>query len=263
MNSHSYPASYRRVRNILLLFVGILCAVLAVQLFLNLLVIPRMRIGQILLESTLQIPDQDLLEMGGVSGRINYLTLDEQELQGRFEASPLIRKAFVQKQFPNTLKIILYGRNPLGVALLQEGDRTVSAVFDDQGVIFHKGNNAESFDLPILSGMRLENIREGVSLPEVLLPLFQSLKELQEDSPLLFDQISELRINARGDDYFYLTLYLSSYTLPVLIKSSLDDSLMRKILLVLDVLKGRKMLADIEYADFRSGQVVLKMREDG
>jgi hypothetical protein len=102
-----------------------------------------------------------------------------------------------------------------------------------------------------------------MSLPDALLPLFEDMKELQDGSPLLFEQISEIRVNKKSDEHFDLTLYFSSYPVPVVTRAALDESLLKKILLVLDVLGNGKMTADLEYADFRSGQVVLKMREEG
>ena len=263
MSSKMLSPRFRRTRNILLLVIFLLAAVLTVQLLLNLLVMPRMRIGQVLLESTLPLPDEDLLRLGGISGRVNYLTLDENELQANYEASPLIRKAFVEKQFPNTLKIVLYGRKPLGVALLEENGQLSPFIFDDKGVLFYKGAPLEGLDLPVLSGVRFGSVAAGMTLPDALLPLFEDMKQLQDGSPLLFGQISEIRVNKKSDEHFDLTLYFSSYPVPAVTRASLDDSLLKKILLVLDVLRDGMMTDNLEYADFRSGQVVLKMREEG
>ena len=130
---------YRRIRNVLIGLTLLLTSILTVQLLLNFLVMPRMRIGQVLLESTLSLSDESLLQLGGISGQVNYLTLDEKEVQDSYESSPLIRKAYVQKQFPSTLKIVLYGRSPLGISYLKEDGLDIPVVFDEQGVIFHKG----------------------------------------------------------------------------------------------------------------------------
>ncbi|OQY34558.1 MAG: hypothetical protein B6241_04620 [Spirochaetaceae bacterium 4572_59] len=255
-------SAYRRTRNILLLLIALLLTVLLIQLVLNLLIMPRMKIGQVLLESTLPFSDETLLGMGGITGQANYLTLNEQELQLKYESYPLVRKAFIQKQFPNTLKIVLYGRSPLGLSFQEEDGHIVPIVFDNQGIIIHKGKLEDGLDLPILSGIRFGPVSEGLALPEILQPFFQNMEKLQADSPVLFNQISEIRVNKKSDKNFYLTLFLSSCTTPVLATPDLNDMLLKKILLVMDVLKNKQILKDIEYADFRSDQVVLKMRED-
>ena len=263
MNNPIRPETYKRVRNILFLLISLLAVVILTQGLLNLFIMPRMKISQILLESTLRLPDQTLLSLGGIKGEVNYLTLDEKALQDTYELSPLIRKAYVQKQFPNSLKIVLYGRNPLGVSLLVEDGLCVPVIFDEKGVLFHKGETGTGADLPILSGIKYGEVQEGMTLPDSLLPLLANLKVLQDDSPLLFNQLSEIRVDKKSGDLFDLTLFLEAFITPVKTTAVLDEELLKKILLVLDVLKGRNMLAGVEYADFRSGQVVLKMREDG
>ncbi len=263
MSSTALSPLYRKIRNVLIGLALLLTAILMVQLILNFLVMPRMRIGQVLLESTLPLSDESLLQLGGISGRVNYLTLDEKELQDSYESSPLIRKAYVQKQFPNTLKIVLYGRSPLGISYLEENGLEIPVVFDEQGVIFHKGSGIQDLDVPVISGIRYGAVQEGMALPEVLLPLFHDLKNLQDKEPLLFNQISEVRINRKNDEQYDLTLFLTSYSVPVVTNAFIDSALLKKILLVLDALEGQQIMTNLEYADFRSGQVVLKMREEG
>ena len=240
MNNIPTSLVYRRIRNLLIGMAVVLTAVLTVQLLLNFLVMPRMRIGQILLESTLPLPDESLLQLGGISGQVNYLTLDEKALQDSYESSPLIRKAFVQKQFPNTLKIVLYGRSPLGISYLEEEGVNVPVVFDEQGVIFHKGSGIQDLDVPVVSGIRYGAVKEGTALPEVLLPLFHDLKVLQDEEPLLFNQISEVRINRKSEDQFDLTLFLTSHQVPVVTNAFLDSTLLKKYYWFLIPLRGEK-----------------------
>ena len=253
--------SYRHIRNSLFLIILILAVVLIIQIVMNVIVMPRMKIRQVLLESTLQLPDQILLRMGGIQGQVNYLTLDEKAVQASYEGSPLIRKAYVEKQFPNTLKIVLYGRNPLGMFLKVQDNTAVPVVFDDQGVLFHTDHAGEGLDLPVLSGSLFADMEVGMSLPEGLMPFLKDLKELQVENPLLFSVISEISVRDKGEDLYDFTLYFSSFTTPVLVAENLDEQLLKKAMLVLDVMKKREVLSDVEYADFRSGQVILKMRE--
>ncbi len=252
---------YRKTRNTLFLVMLVLAVVLVIQIVLNVLVIPRMKIRQVLLESTLQLPDQTLLRMGGIQGQVNYLTLDEDIVQASYESSPLIRKAFVEKQFPNTLKIVLYGRNPLGMFLKVQDNTALPVVFDDQGVLFHAGHAGEGLDLPVLTGSEFSEMEVGMTLPEGLMPLLEDLKMLQMDNPLLFSGISEISVREKGEGLYDFTLYFKSFAIPVLVSENLDEQLLKKAMLVLDVMKKRAMLSDVEYADFRSGQVILKMRE--
>jgi len=237
----------------------VLLLLLAGVLIMDYLILPRMQIGQILLESSLGLPDDELLALGGLTGQENYISINEDEVRRKFETSALIRKAYVEKQFPGTLKIMLYGRNPLGIAVQDSAVGRDPYVFDEYGVVYQLPGSAASLDLPVFTGLVPEE-RDGIrTVPENLMPLLKDLRELQVKSPLLFGQISEISLNRDALSGF--RLYVSSYRLPVVLSSGLNESLMKKILLVLDSLKTGSMMKDIEYADFRTEQVVLKTRE--
>ncbi len=251
---------YFRVRKILFISIAVLIFLLALQLVFRLAILPRMEIGRILLECNLSLSDEEILAMGGLTGSENYLSLDEAEIVSRFESSPLIRKAYAEKQFPATLKLVLYGRSALGTVLVKEQGVQRLLIFDENGVLYEPVDSSPYRDLPVLSGLD-EGEGETFEVPGALVPFLRDLKSLRESSPLLFNQISEFSVKKIEGALYEVYLYTSSYKLPVLVSSGLSDGLMKKILLVLDSLDGDNRIPGIEYADFRTDQVVLKTRE--
>lgn len=251
---------YDKTKKILFLCIVLLLVLLGLQILLRFLILPRMEISEILLESTLNLSDEELLVLGGISGRENYISLNPLEIVERFESSPLIRKAYVEKQFPSTLKIVLYGRTALGLMMVEENGVHRPLVFDEYGVIYHSVDSSPYRDLPVLSGLDVDP--DALSLlPEALYPLLRDLKILQQEAPGLFRQISEIEVKGIEGALYEVQLYTSAYTLPVVLSSGLTDGRMKKILLVLDSLSAAGRLDDYRYADFRADQVVLKTRE--
>ncbi len=216
---------------------------------------PRFRLKRIVLESSLELTDQDLLVMGGLDNEQSILALDIDEVRSRYESSPLIRKAYVEKQLPETLKLVLYGRSPLGQIFLP--GTFSSLVFDEYGVVYHGGIAEPCTNLPVLSGVKVEDGR----LPEALKPLLRDMKRLQKKTPLLFNQISEICVKRVEGTLNELELFVNAYRLPVILGGTLPENLMKKILLVLDSLESGNLLDSFEYADFRADKVVLKERE--
>lgn len=228
-----------------------LLVVLVLQFVLSAVILPRLRLKRILLESTVDLSDRSLLAMGGLTGEESYLSIDEAEVRARYESSPLVRKAYVEKQFPGTLKIVIYGRSPLGLTFRDE--QGTPDVFDEYGVVYR--SPVSYLNLPVLSGL------EGEAIPEALIPFLKDLRGLQQEAPLLYSQISEINLARQEGALYELRLYTKGYRLPVLLSSGLNEKLMKKILLVLDSLKSDDQMKDLEYADFRTDQVVLKTRE--
>lgn len=252
--------TFKKIKKLLFISIIVIVSVLVLQLFFRFFVLPRTAIAQILLESTLNLSNEELLALGGITGSENYISLDAQEIEQRYEISPLIRKAYVEKQFPSTLKVVLYGRFALGLFLVEEDGVSRPLVFDEYGVLYHSTDVSPYRNLPVLSGLDIEEDNLSI-LPEALIPFLGDLKALQINSPLLFGQISEIEVKRIEGALYEVQLYTSAYRLPVVLSSGLTDSIMKKILLVLDSLNEADQIKDFEYADFRAEQVVLKTRE--
>lgn len=260
MHEAAVTPQFTKIRKLLFVSIAVLTVLLVIQLLIRFIVLPRMEIAQILLESTLNLSDAELLALGGITGYENYISLDTDEIEARYESSPLIRKAFVEKQFPSTLKLVLYGRSALGLMMVERNGVDNPLVFDEYGVLYHSADSSPYRNLPVLSGIELDE--ENLSaLPEALNPFLSDLKTLQIDSPKLFGQISEIEIKRIEGALYEVHLYTSAYRLPVVLSSGLTDGIMKKILLVLDSLNEADRIKDFEYADFRADQVVLKTRE--
>jgi hypothetical protein len=98
------------------------------------------------------------LKLGGK----NLLKFDEVSFARELEnEDPTIKKVIVKKMVPNTLVILFEKRRPLFVVT----DREEADFFfaDEEGKVFAKIGNSESFNLPILKTERI-SLKEGVIL---------------------------------------------------------------------------------------------------
>lgn len=114
----------------------------------------------------------------------NFFTLDLAAAQAAFQAAPWVRRALVQREFPNQLHITLQEHEP--VAHWGEGD---SELVNQQGEVFEVGDNdGEDRRIPRLQG------------PEGQAPVV--LHMLQQLSPLvkpLDARVTALTLQARGN----------------------------------------------------------------
>ncbi len=252
--------SYRRIQRILILVILFLSLLVMALVVRNYVMIPFLGPGKLLLESSLNLPTETLLALGGLAQEDNFFSIDPRELEERYEASPYVRQAKVTKAFPNTMRISLYGRTPLGLVIPKGEGYIRPQVFDEYGEIFKALESSPYKNLPILSGIELP---QGVqSLPVRLKPLWECLKQIQLDAPPLYERISELKVVQEERGLEEVFLFLNGYTLPVRVGFHLDDTLMKRILLVLDSLEKAGQIKDYKYADFRGNQVVLGKKEE-
>jgi cell division protein FtsQ len=264
-SSGSMPKKPEKPSNLRRLFRWI---VLGLSLFLigelvfHLLIGPRLVLEEvhIVADRALPLTDEDILRLAGVAQKDYYFSLDTEEMEQLLTSYPLIKNAEVERIFPNKLKIALGGREPLGMTLARTGNSTVPLVFDEEGVIFQIGSSVAEYDMPVLSGIGIPSVTLGMELPEELKQLLKDLYELRSSAPQLFEIISELKVERKKDSRFEVLLYPRQYETKIRIGDRVDETMIKYILVVLDVLE-QEGGADIRELDFRTGEVVIRMNE--
>ncbi len=221
-------------------------------------VAPGLSIKKIVVESDLSLTDGQLLEMLDLEGR-SWAALEEDELEARLESYPVVRKAEVEKVFPDTLKLYVYRRRPLAVALTGEGGTPVPAVFDEEGYAVKVGGGTSGLDLPVITGPHFPKPDLGARLPETLWPVLADLSKLRDTDLKLFNLVSEIEILPEGEGYD-LRLYMNHVRIPILIDGELTAESIGRAVLVLDVLDSAD-LGSVEEADMRGGHVVFHRAE--
>jgi cell division protein FtsQ len=137
------------------------------------------------------------------------------------------------------------------------GGRQVPVYYDRKGVVFNIGGEASggagliSGDLPVISGLVIEDPRPGMQLPAAFIPLLEQLDQIRQNAPELLSAVSEIRINRKPYDGFNLILYPVHKPIRVRLEKDLSEETLRYVLLMLDVFD--KAGGYPEEIDFRSG----------
>lgn len=226
-------------------------------------VLPWLRISRVVVQADFDIERQTLLDLAGLDGTRYYFGLQPDSVVSRLEEHPLIKSASVERVFPNTVRLELLRRRALVVAVMNQGGRSVPLAVDETGMIYDSGGHLANRDAPVLSGIGFEGDVVGSRLPSGLDPLLRSLHELRVSSPEIYGLISELRVQNRGTGGFDVLMYTKGFRVPVRMGNTIDKSTSTYALMVLDVLTQRGEAADIAEVDFRSGEIVYRMKEDG
>ncbi len=259
-------AQDRRVKTVkaFKIIIAVLLFVIFVQVLYHLYFARNINIEKIVIESGagLSIQDDKLLEMAGIGKGVSFFALDTAQVELRLERFPQIASAAVEKKFPDTLNIHIEGRRPLAVCLVESGDRLIPAAVDSKGVIFQLGKSVNELNLPVMSGVRIDDARLGSVMPSPVTGFLKSLESLRKESPAFFNSISEFRIIRKTSDDFEVLMYPQNYNIPVRIGSRIDSETLSYIMLVLDVVKQQGISGYLEELDFRTDEVVYRIREE-
>jgi len=242
-----------------------LTAVCALFLLARYAVLPVLTVRHVVVQSDVSLSEDELLAISGLQGTAYWHSLATDTIRKRLEAYPLIRRAVVEKVFPDTVRMTVWGRQPVALVLADVGGRSLPVLVDEDGVVFKVSATTDEIDLPVVSGLPPGETSLGGRLPAAYAPLFAELKALHEKSPSLMRLVSEVRIVSHGpqapQSSYDLLIYLTTSPVPVLAPGAIDESLLRYSLMVLDLLSNQGVLKNIQELDFRGGEVVYRMKE--
>ena len=109
---------------------------------------PLMTIRHVTVHSDVPLADDQVLVLSGIQGGEHWYTVSASAIQKRLEASPLVRRALVERVFPDTVRLTLWGRQPAALVLAAADGRSLPVLVDEDGVVFKVGTSSADLDLP-------------------------------------------------------------------------------------------------------------------
>lgn len=187
-------------------------------------------LDKITLTGNYTISREEILSIARLSDSI--LSSDEINIdliQDRISKHPEIKKAFVSREMPSELKIEIIERRP--VAILN-GENEIKLI-DDELEIFPFKNSSKLYDLPVISGVRIENHTipmKKYSKEDLRLALFIILNTYKE-SKAVYNNISEVNLSDTTKSVIYLSEDSSPFYFPRKYTESISNKEYQKLLL--------------------------------
>jgi cell division protein FtsQ len=123
-------------------------------------------------EGCRRIPPSEILQWGHLDKQTNILSLNIKALQLHLISHPWIKSADIRREVPDKIHISISEYTP--VAIVDCGQRFL---LDDSGTIFKKLDHGEEVLVPIVSGLKMSDLRmngeHGPSLLEAVLAVTQ------------------------------------------------------------------------------------------
>jgi len=256
------PNERERIRKLLRTVIILMIVFVAVQLIFKIAIVPNIVLKKIKVESDIELSDSEIRTIAGIETGLYYYNLDVDRIRERLEDYPPVRKASVEKIFPDKLQLYLFGRKAVAQSVLNVKEKSVPVAIDREGVVFEKGEDMDNWDLPVISGISFSSVQLGDGFPRPLLPLLEDLEQMREKERALYDLISEIRVEKRGEQGYDLILFLHSYPLKARTGRDLNGDVLKNIIMVFDVLKQQKLTEKIGEVDFRSKEIIYRLREE-
>lgn len=255
----------RITRKIFLAIITVLSVILAAELIFNFLIAPRLQVNTISItfENPLSLSREEIIRLAGLDGRLLYHNVNLADVRARLLTHPSIKDVVADKTFPDQISIIVKPRVPLALSIGEAGAGVaVPLACDEDGVVFQIGREVSELNLPVLSGLKFADLKNGVTLPRELVSFLKDMKEIKDKEPVLIEALSELKFIKKNEIDYEVLIYPQNYRLPVRIGRTMDTKQLKYMLMVLDVVSREGIMDTLKELDFRTTDVVYTTKEE-
>ena len=243
-----------KIKIIKVIFV-ILCLVLVGEIVYYKVIMPGFSSPKITVSGQQKFSAQEIGQMILPMCNDNWHTFDVEKANALISSDPEIESVVVEKKFPDKVFISIVEREPVALTFVTIKNDTVAMQIDKNGVIFEgkKGINVDSNKIPIISGLPIEYLAQGMRIPSKYRPLIDQITKISELPQSYFAGISEICVHPKEFGNYELALIPSQSHIKVLTDRSLNEEALKYMMVVLDVVK--QLGSDVSEIDLRYGSV--------
>lgn len=193
----------------------------------------------------------------------SFLAFNSSEAKSLISTVSGVEDATIEKRFPNKIFITVKEREPVAMTFVQMGDRTVSVQIDKNGVLFAANGNTAKVDrtIPLISGIPVENIPEGMRIPQKYRALMEQIAQIQTLSQKYFAAISEIQVIPKEYGNYELVLYPIHSRTRIKTGRQLNEETLQYMMVALDVVNSLE--PNVAEIDLRYGSVSYTTRDTG
>ena len=213
----------------------------------------QLHLGEVKIMGCMNIGESELLDLAKIDFRSNLLNLDLQEVSRLLAQHPWVEKAKVRRDFSGKALIIeVQERIPRALILLDE-----LYLMDRNGEIFKKAELKEKMDLPILTGVTLQEWKQkDPRTMELLQQALELLGHLEGRKVFSLRDVSEVHLNRKKE----LTLYTLQGGVPIHFGSGDYADKLNRLEKVLPDLRSKLKSVESLTLNYPK-KVVVKMKE--
>lgn len=185
----------------------------------------------------------------------NWLKFNTAEVNSLISSIPIVETVRIEKRFPDRVFINVTERIPVAMSFINLDGKTVPVQIDKKGILFSSDEIpvSQNGSIPIVSGIPIENIPEGMKIPVAYIVLIDQIALLKSVNENYFAEVSEIQVVPKQYGNYELVLYPVKGHTRVLADRSLNEKALQYMMVTLDVVK--RIEPDVKVVDLRYGSV--------
>ena len=237
---------------------GILCAILVAEFCLIKFVKPSLSSPKVTITGTSRYTPEELASLLLPMNSNTWFDFDVDRAVSILSAESGIKEVVVEKRYPNKIFVNVTERNPVAVTFVLKDGNTIPVQIDEEGVLFFNDNNdfLQTGSLPIVSGIPLAYLSNGMRIPSMYLPLIEQIAKISKNHSEYFAGISEICVIPNEFNNYELALISAQSKVKVITDRALNEDALKDMMVVLDVIN--LIDTDVKEVDLRYRSVSYK-----
>lgn len=237
------------------LLLGILVSLLFIEILIYLFVLPCMGTVKIKWSGLNNYSREDVEKSISSYLNLNFFKFKTYEVNKILSNFPGVESVNIVRKFPDKIYINVKERVPVAMIFSEVGGKTVPIQIDKNGVLFPSKSLSflDNGEIPIVSGIPVENIPQGMRLPSKYLTLIDQISSISAINKNYFAEVSEIHVVPKEYGNYELVLYPVRGHIKVLADRTLNEEALQYMMVTLDVVKG--LDPSVEVVDLRYGSV--------
>ena len=194
-----------------------------------------------------------------------FMNFSSSEAKSLLLSVPGVESVRISKRFPNKVFIHVTERKPVAMTVVSSNGRTIPVEIDKNGVLFSGTANSAKIansdtSLPLISGIPVENIPEGMRIPQKYRALMEQIDSIRSLSQNYFAAVSEIHVIPKEYGNYELVLYPIHSRTRILTGRQLKEEDLQYMMVALDVVNALE--PNVEEIDLRYGSVTYRTKAE-
>lgn len=249
----------KKIKAVKIIF-GILCFLLFTELLVYKYILPSFAVPKVSVTGLQSYTAEDFAEKLMPFSEANWFNFDVDQAAAVISNDAGIDSVTIRKKFPDKIYINVEERIPVAMVFLMDNGLSSALEVDKNGVLFPQKHSelTESSFLPIVSGLPIEYMAQGMRIPAKYRPLIEQISKIKQMPQQYFASISEICVIPKNSGNYELALIPAQSKVKVLTDRALNEDALKYMMIVLDVLN--QLGSDVSEVDLRYGSVSYKTR---
>ena len=249
----------RKIKFIKVVFC-ILCFALLCELVIYKYIMPSFSSPKVTVTGQKEYSAEEIARLLLPMNSTNWFNFDVDQAAAVISNDAGIDSVTIRKKFPDKIYINVEERIPVAMVFLMDNGLSSALEVDKNGVLFPQKHSelTESSFLPIVSGLPIEYMAQGMRIPAKYRPLIEQISKIKQMPQQYFASISEICVIPKNSGNYELALIPAQSKVKVLTDRALNEDALKYMMIVLDVLN--QLGSDVSEVDLRYGSVSYKTR---